>query len=175
MVYVMSTKGLMQQSYMVSLLVEPDGVCDVNKGVDAAVIHRFPPEHTGFREVPQGAASVVLQVHRVNVRSEVKLASIVDPRTKLQVTRLLLVVMFTDGFEDHRGNPAHVAVVLDHQVGSAAHQFLTKVSCDVVEKEYVWSPKLVWRQLDLGDPLVVGWVPLQVLIHPLEVEPNKGG
>ena len=132
----------------------PDGVCDVNKGVDTAVVHRFPPknnilqqtvlqnnhtskhykatsmffcgkpEHAGFREVPQGAASVVLQVHRVNVlcgsrlsirdkkqrqinnkeqknkenvfkrfsihRSEVKLASIVDPRTKLQVTRLLL-------------------------------------------------------------------------------------
>ena len=85
----------------------PDGVCDVNKGVDAAVVHGFPPEnsspykqamqcyfkigqyfsfgphpskhtkatsmffsrpeHAGFREVPQGAASVVLQVHRVNV------------------------------------------------------------------------------------------------------------
>ena len=22
----------------------PDGVCDVNKGVDTAVVHRFPPE-----------------------------------------------------------------------------------------------------------------------------------
>merc|ERR1719447_1640216 len=157
------------------LLVEPDGVCDINKGIDAAVVHGFPPEHAGFREVPQGAASVVLQVHRVNVRSEVKLASIVNPRTKLQVTRLLLVVVFTDGFEDHRGDPADVAVVLDHQVGSAAHQLLTKVSSDIVEQEDVWSPKLVWWQLDLGDPLVVGWVPLQVLIHPLEVEPNKGG
>ena len=23
----------------------PDGVCDVNEGVDTAVVHRFPPEN----------------------------------------------------------------------------------------------------------------------------------
>ena len=36
-----------------------------------------------------------------------------------------LVVVFTDGLEDHGGDPADVAVVLDHQVGPAAHQLLT--------------------------------------------------
>ena len=26
----------------------PDGVCDVNKGVDAAVVHGFPPENSSL-------------------------------------------------------------------------------------------------------------------------------
>ena len=45
-----------------------------------------------------------------------------------------LVVVFTDGLEDHRGDPADVAVVLDHQVGSAAHQLLAWYNILVIHK-----------------------------------------
>ena len=45
-----------------------------------------------------------------------------------------LVVVLTDSLEDHWGDPAHVAVVLDHQVGPAAHQLLTWYNILVVHK-----------------------------------------
>merc|ERR550517_2232531 len=63
--------------------------------------------------------------------------------------------------------------LFNHQVGSAAHQVVTKMAGDIIEEENVRGPKLVWRKLNLGDALIVSRVPLQVLIHPLEVEPHQ--
>jgi len=158
-----------------SFLVEPDGVGDIYKGVDTAIVHCLLPKDTGLREVPHGAASIVLKVHGVNIRSEIKLAGIVHPGPKLQVAGFFLVVMLTDSLEHHGRNPTDVPVVLNHQVRPAAHQVLSKMAGDIIEEEDVRRPKLVWRKLDLGDALIVRWVPLQVLVHPLEVKPHQRG
>merc|ERR1719250_200615 len=68
-----------------------------------------------------------------------------------------------------------MACMLHHQEGVVFLQVVTKVASDIIEEENIRSPDLTRRKLHPIHSSIIFRIPLQIIIFPAHVQPDKGG